>query len=273
MDGQDGDGHPALTTEEIEELARVFPPGPSAVALLRRAGFPAEHIPAAARAAGEFWSAVAGAVAAGRVADGRLRVLAAACVSYPHNEVFRAALRERPGGGGIRRVLVTGAAPGGQELAAVQRAARGVLTVDRCPASAATDLRRILTVRPDVLHLVCRREGRTLVSEDGDGRAHHTPAARLAELLAVYRRLTGAPLPGVVLGCPEGAPLAALFAGAAEVVVAHRGPLDGAASAAFAGGLYGLLGEASTLERAARRAAERVGRDGDGVLILRGSSW
>ncbi|MBI0382123.1 hypothetical protein JBE27_39135, partial [Streptomyces albiflaviniger] len=93
MDGQDGDGHPALTTEEIEELARVFPPGLSAVALLRRAGFPAEHIPAAATAAGEFWSAVAGAVAAGRVADGRLRVLAAACVSYPHNEVFRAALR------------------------------------------------------------------------------------------------------------------------------------------------------------------------------------
>ncbi|MGW7692815.1 effector-associated domain EAD1-containing protein [Streptomyces asiaticus] len=273
MDGQDGDGHPALTTEEIEELARVFPPGPSAVALLRRAGFPSEHIPAAATTAGEFWSAVAGAVAAGRVADGKLRVLAAARVSYPHNEVFRAALRERPGGGGVRRVLVTGAAPGGQELAAVQRAARGVLTVDRCPAAAATDLRRILTVRPDVLHLVCRREERTLVFEDGDGRAHHTPAARLAELLAVYRRLTGAPLPGVVLDCPEGAPLAGLFAGAAEVVVAHRGPLDGAVSAAFAGGLYGLLGEAPTLEGAARRAAERIGRDGDGVLILRGSPW
>ncbi|WP_413806453.1 effector-associated domain EAD1-containing protein [Streptomyces sp. OE57] len=271
MDGQDGDGHPALTAEETEELARVFPPGPSAVALLRRAGFPAEHIPAAATTAGEFWSAVAGAVAAGRVADGRLRVLAAAGVSYPHNEVFRAALRGRPGG--VRRVLVTGAAPGGQELAAVQRAARGVLTVDRCPAAAATDLRRILTVRPDVLHLVCRREGRTLVFEDGDGRAHHTPAARLAGLLTVYRRLTGAPLPGVVLGCPEGAPLAALFTGAAEVVIAHRGPLDGAASAAFAGGLYGLLGEAPTLERAARRAAERIGRDGDGVVILRGRPW
>ncbi|MBI0301055.1 hypothetical protein JBE04_43095 [Streptomyces sp. PRKS01-29] len=150
-----------------------------------------------------------------------------------------------------------------------RRAARGVLTVDRCPAAAATDLRRILTVRPDVLHLVCRRERRTLVFEDGDGRAHRTPAAHLAELLTAYRRLTGAPLPGVVLGCPHGAPLAGLFARAAEVVVAHRGPLDGTASAAFAGGLYGLLGEVATLER----AAERMGRDGDGVLVLRGRPW
>ncbi|WPB89994.1 effector-associated domain EAD1-containing protein [Streptomyces malaysiensis] len=271
MDGQDGDGHPALTTEEIGELTRVFPPGSSAVALLRRAGFPTEHIPAATTAA-EFWSAVAGAVAAGRVADGRLRVLAAACATYPHNEVFRAAVRE-PGGGGVRRVLVTGAAPGAQELAAVRRAARGVLTVDGCPAAAAADLRRILTVRPDVLHLVCRREGHTLVFEDGDGQAYRTPAARLAELLTAYRRLTGAPLLGVVLGCPDGAPLAALFARAAEVVVAHRGPLDGAASAAFADGLYALLGEVPTLAQAARGAAERIGADGNGVVVLRGRAW
>ncbi|MFJ2344925.1 effector-associated domain EAD1-containing protein [Streptomyces antimycoticus] len=271
MDGQDGDGHPALTTEEIRELARVFPPGPSAVALLHRAGLTAEHLPAAAGpTAGAFWSSVARAVAADRIADGRLRVLAAACVTYPHNAVFRAALRQ-PGGGGLRRVLVTGAAPGSRELAAVQRAARGVLTVDRCPAATATDLRRILTVRPDVLHLVCRREGRTLVFEDGDGQAHRPPAARLAELLTAYRRLTGAPLPGVVLGCPDGAPLAALFARAAEVVVAHRGPLDGAA--AFAGGLYGLLGEVPTLAQAARRAAERIGPDGGGVVVLRGRPW
>ncbi|MYX58162.1 hypothetical protein GTZ89_21475, partial [Streptomyces sp. SID8382] len=73
--------------------------------------------------------------------------------------------------------------------------------------------------------------------------------------------------------CPDGAPLAALFARAAEVVVAHRGPLDGAASAAFADGLYAVLGEVPTLAQAARRTAERIGADGNGVVVLRGRAW
>ncbi|MEU8827010.1 effector-associated domain EAD1-containing protein [Streptomyces sp. NPDC048636] len=254
----------ALTATEVQELTRVFPPGPSAVGLLRRAGFPAAPAapaasdpPAPGPAAGAFWSAVARTVAGGEVADGRLRLLAAALRTYPHNEVFRAAVPE-PCAGGVRRVLVAGAVPEGRELSEIQRAARGALTVDWCPAAAATDLRRVLTVRPDVLHLVCRREDSALVFEDTHGAPYRTPVTRVAELLAAYRRLTGARLRGVVLGCSDGAALAPLFAGAAEVVVAHHGPLSAAHAAAFAADLYGLLRTVPALPDAARRAAERT---------------
>ncbi|MET7903930.1 effector-associated domain EAD1-containing protein [Streptomyces sp. NPDC005336] len=267
--GRDGNAAPALTAGELRELARVFPPGPTALTLLRRAGFPARQLPSTTgSAAGGFWDAVADAVAAGRIADGRLRVLAAACVTYPHNEMFRAAVRG-PGGGMIRRVLVTGASRADRELCAIRQAARGILTVDRCPAASATDVRRILTVRPDVLHLLCRRERSALVFTDDRGEAHRTPATRLAALLAAYRRLTGARLRGVVLACGDGAPLAPLFAGAAEMVVAHRGPLGAEAAAAFAGGLYGLLGAVPAPADAVRLAAERTGRDG--VVVLGGA--
>lgn len=277
--GEDGE----LTAEEIRELARVFPPGPSAEALLHRAGVPSPHRPPGppgppGTASHAYWSAVADSVAAGRVADGRLRLLATACRAYPHNEVFRAAVRE-PGRGAVRRVLVSGAHPAGparlraqRELRAVQRAARGALTVDWCPARAVTDVRGLLTLRPDVLHLVCHGsgndsdgsgsgshgDGTELVFKDTRRGAHPVSAAHLAARLGAYRRLAGARLRGLVLSSRHGERAARLFTDAAAVVVAHGGPLDDASSVAFAAELYGLLGTAPALDEAARLAAERT---------------
>ncbi|OMI41250.1 hypothetical protein, partial [Streptomyces sparsogenes] len=214
-----------------------------------------------------------------RVADGRLRLLAAACRTYPHNEVFRAAVRE-PGRGAVRRVLVSGAHPAGparlraqRELRAVQRAARGALAVDWCPARAVTDVRGLLTLRPDVLHLVCHGHddchsgnggddggdgGGELVFKDTRRGAHPVSAAHLAARLGAYRRLAGARLRGLVLSSRHGERAARLFTDAAAVVVAHGGPLDDASAVAFAAELYGLLDTAPALDEAAHLAAERT---------------
>lgn len=253
-----------LTDEEIQELARVYQPGPSARALLRRAGFPGEHVPSQIGiTALEFWYTVADAVSAGRVPDGRRRLLVTAERDYPHNTVFRAVPRARSP---IARVLVVGAAPYGtervradRELRAVQRAAtRGAITVDYCPAAAVTDLGRVLDVPPDVLHLVCHGEGEHLVFEDTYGAPHRVHAADVARLLDAYAQAAGARLAGLVLASCDSETVAGLFTGVAEVVVAHRGPLDDETAVLYAGELYGLLERVPALDRAARIAAEHV---------------
>ncbi|MFE9448073.1 effector-associated domain EAD1-containing protein [Streptomyces sp. NPDC006739] len=253
-----------LAPEEIEELARAYPPGPSAQGLLRRAGFPAEHVPSQVGTTSlDFWYAVAAAVSAGRVADGRGRLLVTAAREYPHNAVFRAAARRRSP---IERVLVVGAAPHGtqrvradRELRAVQQAtARGAITVDYCPAAAVTDLGRMLDVPPDVLHLVCHGEAEHLVFEDTYGDPHRVPAADVARLLDGYARSAGERLRGLVLASCDSTAVAELFREVAEVVVAHRGPLDDDTAVLYAAELYGLLRRVPAFDEAARIAAEHV---------------
>ncbi|MGP4045104.1 effector-associated domain EAD1-containing protein [Streptomyces sp. 2A115] len=253
-----------LTDEEIRELARVFPPGPSAKALLHRAGFPHEHVPSQyGITALEFWYTVADAVSAGRVADGRRRLLVTAGRDFPHNEVFRAAARGRLP---IGRVLVVGAAPHGtervradRELRAVQQAtARGAIAVDYCPAAAVTDLGRVLDVHPDVVHLVCHGEGEHLIFEDTYGDAHRVPARDVARLLGAYARPDGVRLRGLVLASCDSGAVAELFTGVVETVVAHRGPLDDETAVLYARELYGLLDRVPAVDEAARIAAEHV---------------
>jgi len=253
-----------LTDEEICELARVFPPGPSAKALLRRAGFPGEHVPSQSGITSfDFWYMVADAVSSGRVADGRRQLLVTAGRDFPHNEVFCAVAR---GWLPIGRVLVVGAAPHGvervradRELRAIQQAtAPGAIAVDYCPAAAVTDLGRVLDVRPDVLHLVCHGEGEHLVFEDTYGDAHRVPARDVARLLGAYARPAGEELRGLVLASCDSEAVAELFTEVADIVVAHRGPLDDETAVLYARELYGLLDRVPALDEAARIAAEHV---------------
>ena len=252
-----------LTDEEIREFARVYPPGPAARALLHRAGFPGEHVPSPIGVTGlDFWYAVADAVSAGRVPDGRRRLLEAAVRDFPHNTVFRAVPR---GPSPVRRVLVVGAAPHGterlradRELRAVQQAAARAITVDHCPAAAVTDLGRVLDEPPDILHLVCHGDGEHLVFEDTYGDPHRVPAADVARLLAAYAPDADARLRGLVLASCDSGTVAGLFTEVAEVVVAHRGPLDDETAVLYAAELYDLLQRVPALDRAARIAAEHV---------------
>jgi hypothetical protein len=266
MPGTDeaGAGEPGLTDEEVSALARVFPPGPSANALLRRVGYPAERMPSELGVTREeFWSSVAETVASGLIENGRARLLAAACRSYPYNRVFCRAVEES---GRIRRVLVIGASPHGygrvradRELRAIQQAAaRTGLTVECCPAADVADLRRVLDLRPDVLHLVCHGEDENLVFEDTFGEAHQVPANQVARMLRAYREHAGLRLRGLVLASCDSEAVAALFTGSAAVVVAHRGPLDDTAAVSYAGDLYGLLDRVTGLDDAARIAAAQT---------------
>ncbi|MBT2510179.1 CHAT domain-containing protein [Streptomyces sp. ISL-98] len=253
-----------LTDDEIHELARVFPPGPSARTLLHRAGFPGEHVPSQLGVTPlEFWYTVAAAISAGMVEDGRRQLLVTAGRDFPHNAVFRAVTRERLP---VGHVLVVGAGPHGservradRELRAIQQAtAGGPIAVDYCPAADVTDLGRVLDVRPDLLHLVCHGEGEQLVFEDPYGDAHRVPARDVAGLLRAYARHAGAELRGLVLASCDSEAVAELFTGVAETVVAHRGPLDDETAVLYARELYGLLERVPALDDAARIAAEHV---------------
>ncbi|MFI0980878.1 effector-associated domain EAD1-containing protein [Streptomyces sp. NPDC021093] len=251
-----------LTDEEIHALAQAFPPGPSARALLHRAGFPREHVPGQFGVTPlEFWYAVAEAVSAGIMEDGRGRLLETAARDYPHSPVLRAVPRPA-----VAHVLVVGASPHGsprvrtdRELRAIQQAvAGGPVAVDYCPASDVTDLDRVLDVRPDLLHLVCHGEGEQLVFEDAYGDAHRVPARDVARLLGVYARYARAELRGLVLASCDSEAVAELFTGVVETVIAHRGPLDDDTAVLYAREFYGLLARVPALDAAARLAAEHV---------------
>ncbi|ONH61544.1 hypothetical protein CcI49_04760 [Frankia sp. CcI49] len=81
-----------MTDAEVDELARVFPTPTGAGHLLSSAGLGPQYHPRQAANAFEFWHAVSADIGAGRLPDGRLRVLIAAAARYPDNEVFRQAL-------------------------------------------------------------------------------------------------------------------------------------------------------------------------------------
>ncbi|MFW6639323.1 effector-associated domain EAD1-containing protein [Nocardiopsis algeriensis] len=270
-----------LTPEEIGELTRIFPPH-RAHHLLNRAGFPPGAVPAFPYTARDFWEQVAAELSHGAVSDGRWRLLEAAHRLYPGNEVFRAARTAPPAL--PMRVLVMSAEPrgtqhleAGREVRAITHALRGSgAEVELVPAARSTDLGRVLSFEPHVLHLVCHGEGDSLVFGDVHGEAHHVPARDLADTLRHYRKTSDTGLHGLVLSSCDGEHIAPLFTGAAEVVVAHRGRLDAACAAAFSGHLYERLAQVGDLGRAAATAAHHVRLTdascapvADGLLVLR----
>ncbi len=249
-----------LSVAELREFARTIQPGPAARAVLRSAGFPAEHIPAfTGLNALEFWESVGEALEAGVIVSGRRRLLDAAHARFPANPVFS-------DGASLSSVLVVGASPQGlqrvradRELRAVQDAAQvSGLAVHSCPAADVTDLRRILAVRPDILHFACHCETGELIFEYASGREHRVTADAVTETLRTYRDEAGTRLRGVVLGACSGDVIADAFTAVADTVVAHSGALIDDCAVAFADELYRSLRHAGGLGPAARIAARHV---------------
>jgi hypothetical protein len=251
-----GDGWPAPV---LQELARVLPVGAAARMVLRSAGFPAEHVPSQADTTPlEFWGRIDEALSAGLLDRGHDRVLAAACDRFPANRVL---CRRR-----VRKVLFVGAGPVGQQRLRSDRELREILAVTRrldlhvepCPAADVTDLRRLLSLRPDLLHLACHGDGENLVFEYPSGRQHGIPAVEVASLLETYRLQAGVHLQGILLGSCFSDKIAALFASPEVTVVAHEGELDDDCAVRFAGQFYEALAEVGEIGAAARIAATHV---------------
>ncbi|WP_326719941.1 MULTISPECIES: CHAT domain-containing protein [unclassified Streptomyces] len=259
----------ALHHVEVLALAKAFPPGPPARALLLEAGFPPESMPSAfGILASDFWSMVAESVAVGQVPDGRCRLMTAAAERLPGNETFVGAAADCRGtvGGGVLRVLVVGAQPyghqrlrGDRELRAVLRAAElGHLEVDSRPAAAVTDLRRLLDRPADILHLACHGDGGDLLFEEATGEEQRVPASELARTLTAYRDHGRVRLRGLVLGSCHGDQAITPLRDLASEGVAHTGVLDDDCAVAFAGHLYRELRHASGLVSAAVLAARHT---------------
>jgi hypothetical protein len=276
---------PEFTAAEITALAEVFPPVRPARSLLRASDFPMTEMPAAPDTAIDFWTQVSESLANGVRPGGRQLILAAAARRYPGQDMFRvmagssatddssAAAPSSPGGSGraraadrVTRVLVIGASPEGAERIRPDRDARAIeqarvagrLDVTYCPAAVATDLQRVLDVRPDVLHLACHGAGQYLVFEDHLGQQHRVLAREVAATLGLYREIGGVHLRGLVIASCDGESIAGQFAAVADLVVAHRGSLDDACAVTFTSHLYEGLGRAPDLGAAARLAARHA---------------
>jgi hypothetical protein len=190
--------------------------------------------------------------------------MAAALERRPANEVFAGSAPSRSR---VRRVLVVGADPRGQqrlradrELRAILEAADlGHLRVTSCPAAAVTDLRRLLDDDPtDLLHLACHGDGSNLIFEDAAGQEQPVPAAEVARTLAAYHRHGGVRLHGLVLGSCHGDQVVDLFRGLTPEGVAHTGVLDDDCAVVFAHHLYRDLRTAPGLASAALLAARHT---------------
>jgi hypothetical protein len=268
-----------LTLAEITELAEVFGAGRPALALLRRAEYPMGHFPAAADTASLFWEQISESLAKGAFPGGRRQIMKEALRQFPGNAVFQVAASEsivaEPAANSPRpenreaatlRVLVIGASPAGSERIRPDREAKAILAardsghfqVELCPAASASDLRQVLTFRPDILHLACHGDGNDLIFEDLDGEEHRVSALHVASTLRLYRELKQIHLRGLVLASCASDGIAGHFTDVAERVVAHRGLLDDDCAVAFAGQLYRALKDDSDLGVAARLAAQHV---------------
>jgi hypothetical protein len=262
-----------FTPEQITALAEVFPPGRTARALLREAGYPMAGLPGLAETALAFWEQISEALAQGVQPDGRNQILKAASRRYPGNPVFRVAFEvtlDREPGRRVRpevwRVLVVGADPSGTERirpdldakAIAAAGSKGHLVVEYCPAAAATDLARVLDYHPDILHLACHGDGESLIFEDVHGEEHRVAAADVADTLKLYRDLGRDQLRGLVLASCDGGGIAARFVQAARRVVAHRGLLDDICAVTFTRHLYEALEHTPDVGDAARIAAQHT---------------
>jgi len=149
------------------------------------------------------------------------------------------------------RVLVIGASPLDPDLPHV-RADREAHAIERVAApdrvelkvvlgAEATDVQRVGTFRPDIVHFVCHGTADSLVFSDAGGESDYVAAARVAQRLRFYRDDQGVRLRGIVLAACDGETLAHFFADVADTVIAHRGKLADQCGVAFAKQFYSLL--------------------------------
>ncbi len=248
-----------FTPGQLTALAEALPPGTRARAVLRSAGFPLAQLPVASGLTRlEFWQAVDEALESGVLESGHRRVLTAARAVYPAHPVFRATT--------FSSVLVVGATPADEDRICPDRELRVIeaavehfpVTVHSCPAADLLDLRRILSVRPDVLHLVCHGGAGELIFEHESGQAHPVPVETLVSLLRTYRAEAGAALTGIVLGSCFGSEIVGALGEVADIVVAHKGELADDCAVEFAGELYRTLPDVDDLRTAAAVAARHV---------------
>ncbi|WP_152991246.1 effector-associated domain EAD1-containing protein [Frankia sp. R43] len=86
-------GNPGIFTElEIEALAKIYRDPQSAREVLARAGLPVQRLPAWSDSL-SFWRRVGELVGHGVVANGRRKILSAACFDFPANSILATALR------------------------------------------------------------------------------------------------------------------------------------------------------------------------------------
>ncbi len=249
-------GGQELTRDEVFALSGAFPVG-SARTLLSVARFPSWAVPETGYGnAREFWAKVSEQLEAGVMPGGRVKILQAARDWFPANEKLAAlaAVGSPPAslaGTAPLRVLVIGASPLDPDLPHV-RADREAHAIERVAApgrvelmvvlgAEATDVQRVGTFRPDIVHFVCHGTADSLVFSDAGGESDYVAAARVAQRLRFYRDERGVRLRGVVLAACDGQTLAPFFAGVADTVIAHRGRLADQCGVAFAGQFYALL--------------------------------
>ncbi|GGK97346.1 hypothetical protein Sme01_35860 [Sphaerisporangium melleum] len=248
-----------LSENELAAFAAAYPTM-RADKLLWHAGFPDALIPSTTLNSGDFWAEVSRALANGALPGGRRRLLARAHRDFPANGAFSA--------GRLRRVLLVGASPdeddplrADRELREIRAAARlGHLEVSAVLAAELADLRAVLRERPDLLHLSTHGDGTHLYFETRIGDGQRVEASEVAGALARYRDTDQVKMAGLILQSCEGAAVAARFLDVAEVVIAHRGPLDDACAVLFTRRLYEELLDTPELAPAARQAAEDVAR-------------
>lgn len=169
----------------------------------------------------------------------------------PRHEAPQATPPTSPARTAALRVLVIGASPLDPDLPHV-RADREAHAIERVAApdrlevkvvlgAEATDVQRVGTFRPDILHFVCHGTGDSLVFSDAGGESDYVAAARVAQRLRFYRDDRRVRLRGIVLAACDGDALAPFFADVADTVIAHRGKLADQCGVAFAEQFYTLL--------------------------------
>ena len=165
------------------------------------------------------------------------------------------------------RVLVIGASPSDPDLPHV-RADREAHVIDEVAqpgrvevravlGAEATDMQKVRSFRPDILHFACHGEDDCLVFNDTRGEADRVKATRISDLLRHYRDTDGVRLRAIVLAACDGNTLTPLFADVADAVIGHGGKLSDPCGEAFARHFYRLISNGSdNLAAAAREAAQ-----------------
>ncbi len=241
---------------KILQAARDWFPASERLAALAAAAGPAPASPGPAAVPGTGGAPVPVAGGQGtRVGSGNVQVNYVNDGVAPGREAPQAGRLAAPpaslAGTAALRVLVIGASPLDPDLPHV-RADREAHAIERVAApdrvdvkvvlgAEATDVQRVGTFRPDIVHFVCHGTADSLVFSDAGGESDYVTAARVAQRLRFYRDDRGVRLRGIVLAACDGQTLAPFFASVADTVIAHRGKLADQCGVAFAEQFYTLL--------------------------------
>lgn len=125
------------------------------------------------------------------------------------------------------------------------------------------DLRKIIRLRPDIIHMACHGEGNKLILQD-EHDPRPVPAEWFAERLIEFQHDHGFKVSGIVLNACSGEIIGPILAEVVGTVIAHEHALDDPVAVRFAEEFYRELAGLPILGSAARSAASDY--DGDGGL-------